>query len=298
MTLDPTCRHIAPTWQTCESTSKLRQALFCSDFGPLRWKVRGVSSPDSGLSAETARSTQNRRTMIALIAIYISVRGPPWKNPCVVSSSSSSSSSSYLSFCFFLLAWLATVKLRFRKTGQQQLLLCSALCFSPPPSLSLSFSNTHTHTHTHRLFSSLSLTLQPGILEFGCLFSMENVNGESSDALNVRWSVILRHKPSVFHSEQHLFYQADSEWLFSMVGSGRGDTHTHIDQTSRTRPHYKPHILPRWLRPSFFSVCFSCQTMCLLTVCWPFCIRLSFPFKATHTHRAMNSCFVPWLWTW
>lgn len=51
----------------------------------------------------------------------------------------------------------------------------------------------HTHTDTLRLFISLSLTLQPGILEFGCWFSMENFNGESSCAWSIWWESVILH---------------------------------------------------------------------------------------------------------
>ncbi len=189
-----TCLHIALLWQRCESVSELfRGSADCLETGFLLFCSFSVSSGGKSQACPVLMQVSppirwgllqvNTVLKSNIVLLFIAVASQRWatlKHPCAVSSSS------YLHSCLTCsvsLAWLVTLKLWFRKTGQRQLFLCSPLYFSLPPSLSLS--HTPKYTHTLRFFISLSLTLQLGILEFGCWFSMENFNGESSGALNV-----------------------------------------------------------------------------------------------------------------
>lgn len=100
--------------------------------------------------------------------------------------------------------------------------------FFPLHLLFPSCTKQNTHMNTHRLFISLRLTLQLGILEFGFWFSMENFNWESSCAWSIWWESVTfccqtSQACSVWYN---ICLPADSEWLFSMAGKVRERGHT------------------------------------------------------------------------
>lgn len=266
-------------WPKCESVSKVcrkgtqavspNRLLFCSFFGQLRWKVPGVPlmqvSPLRHRGLVQHQCELERRWLLS-VQLHSSGR-PPW-NTHVLFLPLHTTLAVWLSH-----AWHVALKLWFRKTGERQLFLCSPLL---SPSASRSHVHQHVHTHTYIYLQALNQPLldtstgNSGIwLDFS-QFSMENLNGESSGALNVWWvSVILHRQTSQACSALYNICstkQTLNGFSGCPVGSGRGDTHTRPNLSFKATLQATCLTL---LLPSFPFLCLSplLVDLSLLTLC-------------------------------
>lgn len=135
-----------------------------------------------------------------------------------------------MSFSVAALQWWCSILVLENKT---------TCVFFPLHLLFPSCTKQNTHMNTHRLFISLRLTLQPGILEFGFWFSMENFNGESSCAWSIWWeSVTLHCQTSQACSARYNICSTSRLWMAFQYGrKGQGEG-TH----NRAKPQLQGHI--------------------------------------------------------